>query len=198
MTIYLATGNAHKLAEMRTLFACRGIAATLEPAQALGGMPEVVEDGTTFAANAEKKARALAAVAPPGSHVLADDSGLCVDALDGAPGLYSARYAGANADAAANNAKLLAALADIPPAGRGAAFVCVLALATVDTGGVQSFEGQCAGHIVTQPTGDAGFGYDPLFVPTGETQTFAAMTEAEKHARSHRGAAVAALAAALR
>jgi len=194
-TLYLATGNAHKVDEMAVIFRDLGLPVAVSSAQPLGGMPEVVEDGATFTANAALKARALANLAPPGSWVLADDSGLCVDALDGAPGIYSARYAGSDADAAANNAKLLTALADVPAGQRGAAFVCALALIEVTTGILHTFEGRCGGHITTALSGEEGFGYDPLFIPTGENLSFAAMDPAEKHNRSHRGQALAALAA---
>ena len=193
-TLYLATGNPHKVTEMAGIFRALGLSAAVSSAAPLGGMPPVVEAGETFAANAALKARALARLARPGSWVLADDSGLCVDALGGAPGIYSARYAGPTADAEANNAKLMAALKAVPLAERTAAFVCALALIEVTSGRLHAFAGRCAGHIIAEPTGEGGFGYDPLFIPIGETRTFAAMPATEKDARSHRGQALTALA----
>jgi XTP/dITP diphosphohydrolase len=120
MNLYLASGNAHKAAEMNALALASGLPVTIISAKAVGGMPPVVEDAGTFVGNARKKARALQACVPAGAWVLADDSGLCVDALGGAPGVESAYYAGPEGDAAANLRKLVAVLASVPPAQRGA------------------------------------------------------------------------------
>jgi XTP/dITP diphosphohydrolase len=148
-------------------------------------LPEVEEDGATFEANAAKKAAALARAS--GLWALADDSGLEVAALGGAPGVRSARYAGEPSDAAANTRRLLAEMAGRTD--RAALFRCVVALAD-PSGRVRTVEGACEGRIAETPRGAGGFGYDPVFVPEGETRTFAEMPPAEKHARSHRGAAL--------
>jgi XTP/dITP diphosphohydrolase len=148
----------------------------------------VVEDTGTFLGNATKKARALWERLPRGSWVLADDSGLCVDALQGAPGVESAYYAGAQGDGAANLAKLAATLRGVPEGKRGAQFCCVLVV--IDpAGAVFSFEGKCAGTLRFAPAGGHGFGYDPLFVPDGSDRTFAELTEPEKNRISHRARA---------
>jgi XTP/dITP diphosphohydrolase len=165
----------------------------LVDASACGGMPKVDESAPDFAGNAALKARALRARAPAGWWLLADDSGLAVDALDGAPGVRSARFAGADGDSAANNRKLLADLAGLPPEQRGARFVCVLCL--IDPAGSEHFfTGTCAGRILEAPQGTGGFGYDPLFQPDGDTRSFASMPPAEKNHQSHRARAVAACA----
>lgn len=192
MTLYLATGNAHKLAEVRQIL--DGVADVCS-AEDLGGMPQLKETGTTFAANALLKARALAALAPPNALVLADDSGLCVDALGGAPGVRSARYAGENATDADNRALLRAELGGVTEAERTARFVCVLAL--VGQGREALFEGTCEGHILHSERGQGGFGYDALFIPAGHNRTFAEMSSAVKHTFSHRGAALTSLKAYL-
>lgn len=192
MTLYLATGNPHKAEEFGELL--RAVPVVVKSAGALpGGMPEVEETGERFAENAALKAHALAAKAPAGSWVLADDSGLCVDALGGAPGVHSARYAGAGGDAAANTALLLRELAGVEGEHRTARFVCVLCLVAGGGGEAVYLEGRCEGRILEAARGNGGFGYDPVFCPAGEWRSFAEMGEAEKHARSHRGAAVARL-----
>lgn len=186
--ILAATGNPHKLGEIRQILAGTGI-AVVGPAE-IGWTAGVEEDGETLEANALKKARAGAEAA--GIPALADDTGLFVDALDGAPGVRSARYAGPEGDAAANCAKLLAALKDAPRERRGAAFRCVVAL--VSPGGPERvFEGSVRGHITTVKRGTAGFGYDPLFEAEETGRTFAEMSAEEKHGLSHRGRALAAL-----
>jgi XTP/dITP diphosphohydrolase len=187
-TLFLATGNAHKQAELRALLASARQAWTVAGAAALGGMPPVEENADTFAGNALRKARALRALAPADAWVLADDSGLEVEALDGAPGVRSARYAGPGADDAANNAKLLHELAAVPESRRGARFVCVLALLAPD-GSERLFEGACAGRIGAAPAGAGGFGYDPLFIPEGYAQTFAELGAEVKNRLSHRARA---------
>jgi XTP/dITP diphosphohydrolase len=157
--------------------------------------PEVVEDGATFADNARKKAIATAIAL--GRWVLADDSGLAVDALEGAPGVLSARYAGTHGDDEANNRKVLAALADLPDDRRGAAFVCALALAD-PTGAVRlESDGSCRGRITRAPRGGHGFGYDPLFLIPEYHQTFGELSPLVKHQLSHRSRAFARLRPAL-
>lgn len=151
-------------------------------------MPPVAEDTGTFVGNAIKKARALQAALPARSWVLADDSGLCVDALGGAPGVESAYYAGPQGDSAANLRKLVEMLRGVPPEKRGAHFNCTLVVLD-DAGREHVFEGRCEGRLRELPAGGAGFGYDPLFVPNGYSQSFAQLSEAEKNAISHRGRA---------
>jgi XTP/dITP diphosphohydrolase len=183
--IHLATGNAHKVEEFQRLADGSGLPLEIMAARP---MPDVVEDTGTFTGNARKKARALQAVLPPDAWVLADDSGVCVEALGGLPGVESAYYAGPQHDAAANLAKLAAVMRDVPEGRRGAAFVCVLVLR--GPGGVEfSCEGRCAGVLGREPRGGAGFGYDPLFIPAGYDRTYAELGEAEKNKISHRGRA---------
>jgi XTP/dITP diphosphohydrolase len=196
-TVYLASGNAHKAQELAALAAASGLPWSIESARALGGMPEVAEDTGTFDGNAGKKARALRLKAPAGTGVLADDSGLCVTALNGGPGVESAYYAGPQGDAAANRRKLLAALAGAPEGRREAYFFCLLFLIEAD-GTERIFTGRCDGRIIGEMKGTGGFGYDPLFVPAGETRTLAELTEAEKNRISHRGRAWKALVDKLR
>jgi len=189
MRLLVATRNRHKLAEIRAILAVPGV--DLVGADEVAGLPGVEEDAETFEGNALKKARVLCAAS--GLWTLADDSGLEVEALDGAPGVRSARYAGPEADDGANNRKLLAALAGRPD--RGARFRCVLALAAPD-GRVWTVDGRCEGRIGTAAAGSGGFGYDPLFIPDGLTRTFAKLPAATKNRISHRGAALAAAARA--
>ena len=188
--IHLATGNAHKAQEMAAF-------AKASASQAGGllveivmppHMPVVEEDTGTFAGNARKKAVAVKALSPPAAWVLADDSGLCVDALDGAPGVDSAYYAGPQGDSAANLGKLVAVMQSVPEVKRGAHFMCVLVLLG-PRAGEQVFEGRCAGMLRREPAGGAGFGYDPLFVPGGYDQTYAELDEAAKNKISHRALA---------
>jgi XTP/dITP diphosphohydrolase len=154
----------------------------------LGGMPPVKEDTGTFEGNAQKKARAIAGLKPADSWALADDSGLCVDALGGAPGVESAYYAGPASDPAANMSKLLVRMRGIPPSFRQAHFRCVLWL--IDPAGKEaSFEGRCDGLLLEAPTGGSGFGYDPIFVPAGYSVSFAQLDPAEKNRVSHRALA---------
>ena len=155
-------------------------------------MPPVEEDTGTFLGNARKKARALQAILPKGAWVLADDSGVCVDALGGAPGVESAYYAGPQGDAAANLAKLVATMRDVPEAARGACFFCLL-LVIPGLGDEVVAEGKVEGRLLRAPRGGQGFGYDPLFVPTGYALTYAELSEAEKNKISHRGRAWLAL-----
>jgi XTP/dITP diphosphohydrolase len=191
--LIVATGNAHKVEEFDLLLAGCGFAVS--SAKVCGGMPEVVEDGATFAANARLKALALRSLAAPDAWIVADDSGLEVDALGGAPGIYSARYAGEGATDLDNLNKLLDALSQQPAAARSARFRCVLCL--IDPAGhEQFFDGACEGTIATAPTGGQGFGYDPIFVPNGYSQSFAELGEAVKSQLSHRALAVKSLRAA--
>lgn len=186
---YLATGNAHKYEEFATLLEPARPVVELLPAGAAGGMPEVEETGATFEENALLKAAALQAVSPPGSWVLADDSGLEVDALEGKPGVWSARYAGENAGAAENNAKLLSELSTVDEEDRTARFVCVLALLAPD-GSRDLFRATCEGTILRFAAGEQGFGYDPLFCPDGYSLSFAELGATVKHRLSHRARAV--------
>lgn len=185
--LIIATGNAHKVEEFQLLL--NGLDFEVQSAKACGGMPEVEENGSTFAANAQLKAEALRAQAPAGAWVLADDSGLEVDALDGAPGIYSARYAGPDASDGDNVAKLLNALKDVPMSQRTARFRCVLCV--IDHEGYMThYDGSCEGHIDNQVHGDGGFGYDPVFIPAGYSESFAQLGDSIKSQLSHRAKAV--------
>ncbi len=188
----LASRNPKKLEELRAILADADV-RVLAPDEA-PAWPPVDETGATFAENAALKARAAARAT--GLAALADDSGLEVDALDGAPGVRSARYAGEAADDAANNALLLAELRDVPEAHRGAQFRCVVALARPQSE-VRLFEGRVRGRILSEPRGNGGFGYDPLFYAQELGKTFAQARPEEKHRVSHRGRALAKLRAAL-
>lgn len=183
----LASGNRGKLAELQHALAPLG--HELKPiSDWTDHSPE--ETGDTFEANALIKARHAAARS--GLPSLADDSGLAVDALNGAPGVYSARYAGDQASDADNNRKLLAALGDVPPEQRGARFVCVIALVrSADDPSPLIARGEWEGHIADQPSGDGGFGYDPLFVDPQLQRSAAQLSREDKLARSHRGQAIA-------
>lgn len=188
MKLVIATRNRHKLAEIREIFHI----PELEVVSAFDfpDVPDVVEDGETFEANAIKKAVTLAKVT--GLWALADDSGLEVDALNGAPGVYSARYAGEPPSYPANNRKLLQELKHA--INRSARFRCVIALSN-PAGETRVVDGRCEGTIGFEERGDKGFGYDPLFIPEGHTVTFAEMDAAAKHAISHRGRALRSAAA---
>ncbi|MDM8083690.1 RdgB/HAM1 family non-canonical purine NTP pyrophosphatase [Cellulomonas cellasea] len=190
--LVLATHNAHKIGELRAILA--PALPGLDPATVVGardvGAPEPVEDGVTFAENALIKARALAAFT--GLPAVADDSGLSVDVLGGAPGIFSARWAGRHGDDRANLDLLLAQLSDIAAEHRGARFTCAAALVTPD--GFEHVEmGHLVGTLATAPRGDGGFGYDPILVPEGGTRSCAELTPQEKNAISHRGQAFRAL-----
>jgi XTP/dITP diphosphohydrolase len=193
MKILLASNNAKKRRELeRVLGKAEGLAVQVQvfvPSD-VGLAIDPDETGTTFAANARIKALAFAAASD--LLVLADDSGLCVDALDGAPGVRSARYAGPAATDADNRAKLLAALAGVPPERRTAAFRCALCLVRGDEV-LAEVEGRCEGRILDVERGEGGFGYDPLFVPAGGDATFAELDDSTKDRVSHRGIALRAL-----
>lgn len=183
MDLLISTRNPHKLEEIRACLA--GAHSHLLSAFDLPGLPEVEEDGDTLEANAMKKAVVLARAA--GLWALADDTGLEVEALGGAPGVYSARYAGPGATYADNCAKLLHALQGKEH--RGARFRSVIALSD-PTGDCRWIEGVCEGDILAEARGSGGFGYDPLFRPSGHEESFAQMTPARKNAISHRGRAL--------
>lgn len=185
--IILATGNPHKAEEFAALL--DGLAIEVLPASACGGMPDVEENGKSFTENAEIKALALRAIAPKECWVLADDSGLEVDALDGAPGIYSARYAGVDANDRQNLEQLLERMEAVPDEQRSARFRCVLCL--IDPDGHRTFyDGTCHGRITRQSAGAKGFGYDPVFVPEGHDKSFAELGETIKSRVSHRARAV--------
>jgi XTP/dITP diphosphohydrolase len=196
MKLYLASGNAHKAQELQALADASGLNLEMISARAIGGMPEVVEDTGTFLGNARKKALALRAQLPAGGWVLADDSGLCVEALGGRPGVESAYYAGPQGDSAANLWKLVETMRPVPAGKRAAYFLCVLVLVGSEGPNREPlvhqehvFEARCEGQLLFEPRGANGFGYDPLFVPTGHERTTAEMSETEKNQLSHRGLA---------
>jgi XTP/dITP diphosphohydrolase len=184
MNLLVATRNRHKLDEIRQIFSLPGL--TLLAADDVEGLPEdVVEDATTFEGNALKKARELGVAS--GLWTLADDSGLEVEVLHNAPGVYSARYAGEPCSYPANNAKLLRELHGVTD--RRARFRCVIALRAPD-GREWTVDGRCEGTITELARGINGFGYDPLFLPNGFSQTFAELDAATKNSLSHRGNAL--------
>ena len=197
-TVLVATSNAGKLRDFAGAAVAHGIVIASLPNFA--SLPPVVEDGTTFEANARKKAEEYSRAAP-GKLVLADDSGLEVDALNGAPGVHSARYAApdlqnkephaaeGNTDDEANNARVLRELTGLPPEKRTARFVCVLAAAR-DGRTMATFHGSAEGIILDVPRGQNGFGYDPLFYFPEIGKTFAELSAEEKAKYSHRGAAL--------
>jgi len=181
--IVLATTNQGKTREIHELL--KGFPVEIKNLDDFGPIPEVIEDGTTFDDNAYKKASFTARVL--GYPAMADDSGLCVEALDGAPGVWSARYAGENATDADNVNKMLNDLKDKD--NRNAAFKCVISIA-VPTGAALTYEGECQGVITKEPVGDNGFGYDPLFFYPEFNKTFAQLSIQEKGRVSHRGKAL--------
>jgi XTP/dITP diphosphohydrolase len=188
--LIVASGNAHKVEEFDGLLQASGF--EVFSAKICGGMPDVLEDGDTFGANARIKALALRAIAPKEAWIVSDDSGLEVDALGGAPGIYSARYAGEDASDLRNLNKLLLELEKQAAAKRSARFRCVLCL--IDPSGrEQFFDGACEGTIAKAPAGTKGFGYDPVFVPKGHRVSFAELGEATKSKLSHRALAVLAM-----
>jgi len=181
--IVLATTNKGKTREFQKLL--KDFPITIKNLADFGPIPEVIEDGETFDDNAYKKASFTARVL--GYPAIADDSGICVEALDGAPGVYSARYAGENATDADNVKKMLENLKNHD--NRNAAFKCVISIA-VPTGAALTYEGDCKGVITDEPIGDNGFGYDPLFFYPQLNKTFAQLTIEEKGEVSHRGRAI--------
>jgi XTP/dITP diphosphohydrolase len=194
--LVLATLNPHKVTELSRILDSAGgseAGVSLASLADFPGAPDVAETGATFADNALLKARAIAAFT--GLPAVADDSGLCVDALNGMPGILSARWSGRHGDDQANLDLLLAQLADIPDERRGAEFRCAAALAQPG-GAEQVTEGVLRGALIRARRGTNGFGYDPVFVPEGGTQTTAELSPAEKDAISHRSRAFRALLAA--
>ena len=188
--LLLATRNPGKLAELQRLLESAVPGVAVVGLRDVPEYPEAPETGATFAENALLKARE--AVRHTGLPAVADDSGLTVDALNGMPGVLSARWSGRHGDDAANTALLLGQLADVPDGRRGAAFVCAAAVVTPD-GAERVLERSWRGQVVREGRGSNGFGYDPVFLPDGLERTAAELTAAEKDARSHRGQAFAAL-----
>ena len=186
--LVLATTNKGKLKEFKELL--KDFPVEIRSLADFGPIPEVVEDGATFDDNAYKKAHFTAKVL--GLPCIADDSGLAVEALDGAPGVYSARYAGEKARDVENTAKLLKDMERV--ANRKAAFHCVISIA-VPSGPALTYEGTCEGELLTAPRGEDGFGYDPIFFYPALGKTFAELSMEEKNKVSHRGRAMAEMAA---
>jgi XTP/dITP diphosphohydrolase len=188
--LLLATRNAGKLAELRRLLEAAVPGVEVIGLRDVDDYPEAPETGATFEENALLKAREAARYT--GLPAVADDSGLTVDALNGMPGVLSARWSGRHGDDDANTALLLGQLADVPDERRGAAFVCAAAVVTPD-GAERVLERSWRGQVVRERRGSNGFGYDPVFLPDGLERTAAELSAAEKDARSHRGQAFAAL-----
>jgi XTP/dITP diphosphohydrolase len=191
-TIYLASGNAHKLHELQTALEEAGLPISVKGPVEIGGMPEVEEAGSTFEANSLLKAEGLRPSGPSDGWFLADDSGIEIDALEGRPGVISARYAGSECDDEANNDKVLEEMKEVPESDRGCRFRCVLAL--VGEGVEETFSGACEGTLLFERRGTGGFGYDPLFLPAESESTFAEISLEEKAKISHRARALANLA----
>lgn len=187
-TYVLATHNPHKIAEFQQMLGARDAGVSIIGYDG----PEPIEDGTTFAENALIKARTAAQ--HTGLPALADDSGLCVDVLNGAPGIFSARWAGSDSDDEKNLTLLLDQLSDVPAPHRGAHYVCVIAVVIPESAGNPPcetvVEGRWFGSLQSTPQGGHGFGYDPIFVPTGGSRTAAQMEPQEKNAQSHRARAL--------
>src|ERR1035438_6102336 len=174
MIVYLASNNPHKIVELAALG--KPDYLDLRSAREIGGMPQVVEDTGQFSGNALKKAAALAVQAPD-AWILSDDTGLCVDVLDGAPGVETAYFAGPHATYVENREKLLRVMQGQPD--RSAVFACVLCLLIQSK--AHYFIGTCPGQILNEPRGSSGFGYDPIFAPQGHAQSFAEMGRSEEH-----------------
>jgi XTP/dITP diphosphohydrolase len=183
--ILIATTNQGKVQEIRNLV--KGLPALFLSLSEVPDIPEVLEDGTTFEENALKKAREMAY--STGIVTLADDSGLCVDALDGRPGVHSARYAGEDASDEEKYLRVLEEMQDVPDSERSARFVCAVALVAPD-GEEKLFRGVCEGRITREPRGSSGFGYDPIFYFEEAGCTFAEMDGESKNRVSHRGRAL--------
>lgn len=218
LQLVVASGNVHKVTELQSMFDAAALGVEVLPARSLGAPPEVEETEMTFEGNARLKADGYArwleriGATRPGALCLADDSGICVNALDGGPGVHSARFAGATATDADNNAALVSALRSRGLDASDAHYTCVLTLVRVDgaplrwrapsehaTAAVRMEEGRlvvvgrCHGEVRTAARGSGGFGYDPHFWVDGRARTFAELTDAQKAARSHRGAAFSSL-----
>lgn len=184
--VVAASRNRHKIEEIDAITKKFGMHIISRDE---AGVPdiEITEDGQTFEDNSLKKAREIMKLC--GQITIADDSGLMVDCLDGAPGVYSARFAGEDGNDEKNNQKLLMLLEGVPEEKRTAEFVSVITMVYPD-GNIITARGECRGRIITEPAGDNGFGYDPLFVPDGYDRTFAQLTAEEKNSVSHRAAAL--------
>ena len=191
--VVLATGNAHKVAEVQRILATAS--ADIEVLPLPTDAPTPVEDGETFAENALIKARSAAA--HTGLPAMADDSGICVEALNGMPGIFSARWSGTHGSDVENLLLLLAQMRDVPATRRGASFVCAAAVVS-PSGAERVVEGTVDGTLTDEPRGVGGFGYDPAFQPHGYERTTAELSPEEKDAISHRGAAFRALAPIMR
>ncbi|MEU6429093.1 RdgB/HAM1 family non-canonical purine NTP pyrophosphatase [Microbispora sp. NPDC046973] len=189
--VVLATRNTGKIVELRRILADAGVPVELVGLEAFPHIGDVAETGLTFAENALLKAHAVASQS--GLPAIADDSGLCVEALNGMPGIFSARWSGRHGDDDANLDLLLAQIADVPDGRRQAHFACTAALA-LPTGEEHVVEGAVHGHLIRERRGTGGFGYDPIFVPDGDTRTTSEMSAEEKDAISHRGKAFRAIA----
>jgi XTP/dITP diphosphohydrolase len=186
MDIVLATKNRKKIEEIKKICDVMGTASRIYTLDDFPDFEDVVEDGDTFEANAIKKAVQISK--STGMTAVADDSGIEVDALNGAPGVFSARYAGEDADDSANVEKLLHELKNVPDEKRGARFVCCIAMASAEE--VKTFMGYVKGKIGTELKGENGFGYDPVFYPKDHKRTFAEMNDKEKNTMSHRAMAL--------
>ena len=189
--VVLATRNPHKVEEVRRILSESGPDLELIGLHSVGNVPEVAETGATFSDNALLKARTVAPAV--GLPVIAEDSGICVDALNGMPGVLSARWAGRHGDDRANLDLVLAQTADMPDERRGAHFVCAAAL-VMPSGEERVAVGRLDGRLAREPRGTGGFGYDPIFLPEGNDRTTAEMQQSEKDAISHRGRAFRAMA----
>jgi XTP/dITP diphosphohydrolase len=189
MKLYLATSNLHKVQEISLLLKESTLSIEVLPAQAIGGMPIVHETESTFEGNARLKANALLQNAPSGSFVLAEDSGLEVDTLEGKPGIYSSRFTGENACDEDNNSALLEQMKEVPPPNRSARFICSIVVLN-NKGLEQVFTEKCEGKISHKLLGKEGFGYDPLFIPTGYEKTFGELGAVIKNKISHRSKAI--------
>ena len=194
-TVVLATRNQHKVEELKRILASVNLDVDLVGTEAFPDLPEVAETGSSFAANALLKARDVAQ--RTGHVAIADDSGLSVDALNGMPGIFSARWSGRHGDDRANLELVLAQMEDVPDTRRGAAFHCAAAVVT-PSGDERVVEGVLEGSLIREPSGSNGFGYDPIFTPRGYVLTTAELTPQEKDAISHRGQAFRALAPVLK
>ena len=192
--VVIASRNEHKIDEMRRILNEAGLSLDLVGIQEFPDLPDVDETGTTFAENALLKAREICAFT--GIPAIADDSGLCVDALGGMPGIFSARWAGTHGNDLANLQLLLAQISHVVPDRRTASFRCAAAI-VMPSGAEEVVEGIMAGRLIDTPRGTNGFGYDPIFIAEGYSITTAEMDSASKDAISHRGRAIAALAPTL-
>jgi XTP/dITP diphosphohydrolase len=193
--LVIASRNDHKIEEMRRILEHAGLDTELVGTAEFPDLPDVEETGATFAANAVLKARAVSEFT--GLPAVGDDSGLCVDALNGMPGILSARWSGSHGNDRANLELLLAQISQVPTDRRGASFVCAAAYVHPD-GTEFVVEGEMAGTLIGAPVGTNGFGYDPIFIPQGHQITSAEMSAERKDSMSHRGKALTALAAQLK